>query len=109
MSLLSGTSATRYPKGDLGIVRLLLAQGKRLDINKQHSEGLTALSLAVRKRSLPIIDLILHDSRVNPNIIDNQGRTALWWAKLEGYRGILKRLLADNRIKVDSKDIELVA
>jgi ankyrin repeat protein len=70
-------------KGDIGIVRLLLAQGKRLDINKQHSEGLTALSPAVRKRSLPIIDLILHDSRVNPNITDNQGRTALWWAKLD--------------------------
>lgn len=67
-------------QGHMEIALLLLAQGERLDVNR----------------------ILRHHVEVNS--IDNQGRTAFWWAASEGNCAMVLRLLADARIKVDIED-----
>jgi ankyrin repeat protein len=58
-------------KGHAEITILLLAQGERLDVNRRNKRGETALSLAVRRRSLRVVDRILQHYRAEVNSIDN--------------------------------------
>jgi ankyrin repeat protein len=67
-------------------MKLLLAEEKRLHINKKHNGAAIALLLAVSKGDNSIVELILRHARVDPNIADDGGRTALEWAETEGPR-----------------------
>ncbi|KAL2795479.1 hypothetical protein BJX66DRAFT_301711 [Aspergillus keveii] len=60
-------------KGDRDIIKLLLAEEKRLHINKKHNGTATALLLAVRKGDDSIVELILRHALVDPNIADDRG------------------------------------
>ncbi|GIJ92738.1 hypothetical protein Asppvi_002016 [Aspergillus pseudoviridinutans] len=42
--------------------------------------------------------------RTDRNSIDDQGRTALWWAAYEGQTTVVGRLLEDTDVQVDIKD-----
>jgi ankyrin repeat protein len=70
-------------KGDRDIIKLLLAQEKRLHINKKHNGTATALLLAVHKGDDSIVELILRHTRVDPNSADDGGRIALEWQRLK--------------------------
>lgn len=82
----------------------LLACGYRLDINAQTYQKESALSLATRYGHLQVVDTILQDRRADRNILDDEGRTALWWAAHEGQTAVVRRLLEDADVQVDIKD-----
>jgi ankyrin repeat protein len=91
-------------KGHTEMAMLLLAQGERLDINRRNKRGEAALTMAVRRGFLEVVDRVLQHCRVEVNSIDNRGRTALWWAASEGKCAMVLRLLADRRIQADIED-----
>ncbi|KAF2136041.1 uncharacterized protein K452DRAFT_214030, partial [Aplosporella prunicola CBS 121167] len=45
----------------------------------------TALSYAAEKNHLTILEMLLKDQRVNAELKDDKGRTALWWAVRHGH------------------------
>lgn len=61
----------------------------------------SALSLAARHGSLPVVDSILQYRRTDRNCADGRGRTALWCAAYEGQTTIVERLLAGTDIRVN--------
>ena len=57
-------------------IKFLVVKGA--DINAQNNEGLTTLMLAVKNDRTEIIDLCL-SAKADPNIKDNEGKTALFY------------------------------
>jgi ankyrin repeat protein len=86
------------------VAMTLLACGDRLNINAQTYQKESALSLAARYGHLQVVDAILQDRRADRNSVDDQGRTALWWAAHEGQTIVVRRLLEDADVQVDIKD-----
>ncbi|KAL4935767.1 hypothetical protein BDV06DRAFT_119473 [Aspergillus oleicola] len=83
-------------QGHMEIALLLLAQGERLDVNRSNKWREAALSMAVRRGSITVVDRILRHSQVEVNGIDNRGRTALWWAASEGNCAMILRCAAED-------------
>jgi ankyrin repeat protein len=48
------------------------------DINIARADGMTPLMLAIKKNTRSIMSTLI-DSGANPNAVDKQGRTPLWW------------------------------
>jgi hypothetical protein len=51
-----------------------------------------------------IVQLLLANNRVHPDLKDTYGRTPLWWAARNGHEVVVKLLLANDRVDQDSKD-----
>jgi ankyrin repeat protein len=90
--------------GHPDVAMTLLACGERLEINAQTYQKESALSLAARYGHLQVVDTILQDQRADRNSVDDEGRTALWWAAHEGQTIVVRRLLEDADVRVDIKD-----
>lgn len=43
--------------------------------------------------------------RVDPNVVDNMGRTVFWWVACAGRGRIVERLLEDDRVLTQLKDV----
>jgi hypothetical protein len=84
------------------IALLLLAQGERLDVKIRNKWGGAALSMAIRRGYITVVDRILRHRHVKVNSVDNPGRTAL--SASEGNCAMVLRLVADARIKADIED-----
>lgn len=84
--------------GHTNVVQELLAHSK-IDINETYISD-TALLAAARKGHAKVVDLILRDSRVQPNRGDGDGRTALWWAAYNGHMEVVRRLIQSSRVIV---------
>ncbi|GIJ84937.1 hypothetical protein Asppvi_003792 [Aspergillus pseudoviridinutans] len=94
-------------KGHSNVAMPLLACGEQLDTNAETYEKESALSLAARQGDLQVVDSILQNGRTNNhNIVDNRGRTALWWAAYSGKTTVVERLLWDDHVLVNVKDDE---
>lgn len=78
-------------KEDATQVQLLIANGAQ--INYQNINGMTALMIASRKPSLPIVH-ILNRAKVNLNIQDKIGNTALMHAAEKGYSVMMNAILS---------------
>jgi ankyrin repeat protein len=90
--------------GHLDVAMTLLACGERLEINAQTYQKESALSLAARYGHLQVVDTILQDQRADRNIVDDEGRMALWWAAHEGQTTVVRRFLEDADVCVDVTD-----
>ena len=89
--------------GHTKVVKELLAHSK-LNVNETCESwfGGTALLVAARKGYVKVVDLILRDSRVQPNRGDRDRRTALWWAAYNGYTEVVRRMVQSSRVRVDA-------
>lgn len=90
---------------DEGTVRTLLERGADPDL--KNLAGRSALHLAAIAGSEPITQLLLDESRkINVNAKDKDGNTALRWAVLRGYGGIVGLLLGRgaNTTGIQDKD-----
>jgi hypothetical protein len=90
--------------GHTGEAMRVLACEDRLDINAQTYQKESALSLAARNEYLQVVGTILQGRRADRNSVDDQGRTALWWAAHKGQTAVVRRLLEDAHLHVDVKD-----
>lgn len=85
--------------GHIEVVNELLAHSK-IDINKTYISRM-ALLAAARKGHAKVVDLILWDSRVQPNRGDRDGRTALWWAAYNRHTEMARHLTESSQVRVD--------
>ncbi|CAG8231797.1 unnamed protein product, partial [Penicillium salamii] len=84
--------------GNVDAVKLLVAQGSRLKINQLNRiDEETAVSVAVRNASLPILHILLQHPNIDLNLRNRWGETALLIGVREGDIEGVKRLLQDPR------------
>lgn len=100
-----GNTALHYAveRGRLDAFRALIAC-KTLAINAQNKQGQTVLHLAANKSGPQFISEIIGHSRLDPNVVDENNRTAYHYLKRRGvviYRN-------DNETKHNDKKIELL-
>ena len=89
------------------VVRALLAD-PRVDPNTQTlRSGDTALLRAARKGDVAIVKVLLEDSRVIPNLKNNQHDTALTAACDRRRFAVVKLLLDDDRVDPSKEDSKL--
>jgi ankyrin repeat protein len=81
------------------IAKLLLLQGRRLDINIKSSLGDTAFSLAACFGYLDIVDCLLQDERLDVTSINSSGESALCLAASRGHERVVKSLCCDDRVR----------
>ena len=84
---------------DLPEVERLLAEGT--DINRQVSNGSTALMAAAHKGYLEVARRLI-EARADVNLTTQTGMTALMYASWKGYNGMAK-LLLDNGADIDAR------
>ncbi|KAJ5938500.1 hypothetical protein N7466_001634 [Penicillium verhagenii] len=65
----------------LSIVSLLLRQRKMVDINARGHQQWTAIFFAASNGYISGVKTLLEHPGINLNLIDDQGRTPLWWAE----------------------------
>jgi len=70
-------------------------------INKQCSNGFTALIMASELNRKEIVRLLLGHPTIDVNLQNNDGYTALIWASYNGYEGIVRLLLGHPTIDVN--------
>ena len=101
------TSSRVAPR--LGIVRLLLEDGRVFADSKNH-DGRTPLSLAVVSKysdAAKVLKMLLEHDGIDVNAKDNKGRTPLSWAANGGKHTTLNTLLDHGAgIDVDVRDSE---
>ena len=85
-------------KGRKEFVRVLLE--KDINPNVQNENGATALMAACDSDHIEIVKLLLDTDKVDPNLVDNRGCTALHCAILSEKRVELVKLLLDHN-KID--------
>jgi ankyrin repeat protein len=81
------------------IAKLLLLQGRRLDINIKAFLGDTAFSLAACFGYLDIVDCLLQDERLDVTPVNSLGESALCLAASRGHERVVKRLCCDDRVR----------
>ncbi|BAE65011.1 unnamed protein product [Aspergillus oryzae RIB40] len=75
-------------------LRDLLKEIPVSEINSRDPYGQTPLVLAVRHGHWDIINIILDDSNVDPNLSDDDGRSPLSIASQLGYSSVVEKLLS---------------
>ncbi|KAK8038807.1 hypothetical protein PG993_007218, partial [Apiospora rasikravindrae] len=76
-----------------GLEAFNLLHGREMDMNKTDYYGSTLLSVAVRFGHEALVDQLLTIPGIDCTLQDNFGRSALWWARKQGYASIAERLL----------------
>lgn len=74
------------------------------DINKKDDNGKTILHLAIQYKYLDLVNIILKNSRCNPNVIDKDLLTPLHYAVIYNYSEVVKKLLAIPKINTNPRD-----
>jgi len=85
------------------VVKLLLAA--RADVNQKNADEATALHAAVRRDSLPLVDVLMeHGAEVN--LAGQYGATPLYCAAAHNFTEIMERLL-EAKAHVDTQSIDV--
>lgn len=87
--------------GDLPLARKMRDKGAEHET--RNTVGETAIHLAVKSGDVRLVDFVLQEMRVNPNLRDAFGRTALHWAAQQGNLEICESLLMYHA-NVEAKD-----
>ena len=91
-------------RGGVEFVKLFL-KDERVDVNKTNKNGFTLFQSAALERNANIIELLLKDGRVDPQLThERSGKTALHLASEEGSLEIVRLLLKDERVDVNKTD-----
>lgn len=76
---------------DIALARTTLEEGAENDV--RNDAGETALHLAVKSGHLGMVEFIINEVRISPNVRDAFGRTPLHWAAQMGNLEISEALL----------------
>lgn len=87
--------------GDLPLARKMRDKGAEHEV--RNTVGESAIHLAVKSGDVRLVDFVLQEMRVNPNLRDAFGRTALHWAAQQGNVEICESLLMYHA-NVEAKD-----
>ena len=79
--------------GRFAVVNILLGR-QYLLVNHQNKWGNSALMEASYKGSTKCVELLVNDPRTDVNLIDDIGKSALWWAFRESHVPIIKLLIS---------------
>lgn len=91
-------------RGDLKEIQPLLQQ-KDIDPNeKEIHSGSTPLLFACFHCHFEIVQLLLNDDRVDPNITNQIGRTPFWWACRKGDIDIVKFMIDHPKVDINKED-----
>ncbi len=93
----SFTKATKFD--DVSEVKVLLQAG--VSPNVVDSKGNPMLVVAIRDKSLKVIDLLLKNPSINPNLSNKSGETPLMIASIEGELGVVKTLVLEKKVDVN--------
>lgn len=74
------------------------------DINMRNCNGFTALHISAHDARLDMVEMLLGDENINPNIKNNYGDSPLHIAARRGYREIVDMLLAHKDIDPNIKN-----
>jgi ankyrin repeat protein len=67
-------------------------------------EGQTSLVWAAGNGYYGVVNLLLAQDDIDPDLKDGNGRTPLWWAAQNGHEAVVKLLIEAGKVNVDSKD-----
>jgi hypothetical protein len=67
-------------------------------------EGQTSLVWAAGNGYYRVVNLLLAQDDIDPDLKDGNGRTPLWWAAQNGHKAVVKVLLETGKVDVDLKD-----
>jgi len=89
-----------------GIVEILtgLIQVEGCDINQRDCVGNTPLVLAVGNGHEQVVEILLKQDGVGPDIPGKDDRTPLWWAAWHGHVDVMKMLLEQDEVNPDRPD-----
>ncbi|KAK6839915.1 hypothetical protein PG987_005781 [Apiospora arundinis] len=90
--------------GDEMVLKLILGSGK-VDVNARDMLGRTSLSHAAERANRKAVELLL-DSDADATIVDNDGRTPLFWAVEENSVEVAQLLIDVGRSDVTAHDNE---
>ena len=93
------------PGSDLKRLELELAKGD-FDVNYQDKKGYTLLHVATKRNNPEAILTILQCSKVNPNLKNTHGRTALLESVKQVKMKALEALLKSEKVDLDEPDNE---
>ena len=93
------------PGSDLKRLELELAKGD-FDVNYQDKKGYTLLHVATKRNNPEAILTILQCSKVNPNLKNTHGRTALLESVKQVKMKALEALLKSEKVDLDEPDDE---
>ena len=83
--------------GHVNILHLLVENGANLEV--QDNDGWRALHIAARFGDLPFIQELISRYHVDINARDNNGETALWWARFRNHSTVITFLEANGGIE----------
>lgn len=86
---------------DINLAREMLKEGAENEA--RNSSGESALHLAVKSGSNRMVEYILQEMGLNPNVRDAFGRTPLHWAAQQGNEQICETLLLSSA-NIQAKD-----
>jgi ankyrin repeat protein len=103
MSLQGNTFVDAAACGDLAGVRALLASEtiSATDINRCDKDGRSAFHYACLNDDVPLLTVLLADSRVDVLLRSPKGDTGLHMASLYAALGAMQLLRSDGRVSVD--------
>ncbi|KAJ5654855.1 hypothetical protein N7490_001858 [Penicillium lividum] len=83
----------------LSIVSLLLRQGDMVEINTRGPQQWTAIFFAASNGYLGVTKSLLKHPDTDISLIDDRGRSPLWWAEHGGHSRVVHLLRRHNRLK----------
>lgn len=87
--------------GDVTLAQAMLSEGAEKDT--RNGSGESALHLSVKSGNTKMVEFMLHEMRLNPNVRDAFGRTPLHWAAQQGNAPVCEVLLLANA-NIEAKD-----
>jgi len=85
-------------------IAIAMLEGKKWDLNKYDSRGDTPLTWAIRYGSYRVVELLLGQGDVRPDVVIRDGRTVFSFAAESGNERAVKLLLESGNIDADSPD-----
>lgn len=83
----------------LSIVSLLLRQRNMVDINARGRQQWTAIFFAASNGRVTMTETLLKHPETNLNLVDDQGRTPLWWAEHGQHSRVVNLLRKHGRLR----------